>query len=95
MGIFSDLKRHQELKPHRKYGLWCHHSKDIDLEHIPGIINPSDMFTKEMKDNTHFRNIKDSMMVSLQSFLKYSHNILFHIISVQKFLHIIPYGQST
>ena len=35
------------------------------------------------------------MMVSLQSFLKYSHNILFHIISVQKFLHIIPFGQST
>ena len=31
----------------------CYQSKDIDVEHTPGIINPSDVFTKEMKDNTH------------------------------------------
>ena len=24
----------------------CHHSKDVDVDHIPGIINPSDIFTK-------------------------------------------------
>ena len=59
----------------------CHQSKDVDVNHIPGIINPSNIFTKEMKDNTHFRNIRDSMMVVLQAFLKYSHNVPSHIIS--------------
>ena len=24
----------------------CHQSKDVDVDHIPGIINPSDIFTK-------------------------------------------------
>ena len=48
----------------------CHHSKDVDVDHIPGIINPSNIFTKEMKDNTHLKNLIDSKMVSLQAFLK-------------------------
>ena len=60
----------------------------MDVEHIPGIINPHDIFTKEMKDNTHFRNLRDSMMVSLQAFLKYNHNVPTHIISANK---ILPY----
>ena len=66
----------------------CHQSKDVDVEHIPGIINPSNIFTKEMKDNTHFRNLRDSMMVSLQAFLKYKHNVPTHIILANK---ILPY----
>ena len=74
-------------------------SKDVDIEHIPGIINPSNIFTKEMKDNTHFRNIRNSMMVSLQAFLKYNHNVPTHIISAYKILpyysirlkYIVPY----
>ena len=64
----------------------CHQSKYVHVEHIPGIINPSDIFTKEMKDNTHFRNLRDSMMVSLQDFLKHSHNVPTHIISANKIL---------
>ena len=48
----------------------CHQSKDVDVKHISGIINPSYIFTKEMKDNTYFINLRDSMMVSLQDFLK-------------------------
>ena len=39
-----------------------------------------------MKDNTHFRNLRDSMMVSLQAFLKYSHNVPTHNIYAKKFL---------
>ena len=78
----------------------CHQSKDVNVYHIPGIINPRDIFTKEMKDNAHFRNIRDSMMVYLQAFLKYSHNIPTHIISAKKLLpyysicseHIVPYS---
>ena len=64
----------------------CHQPKHVTVDHIPGIINPSDIFTKEMKDNTHFRNLIDSMMVSLQAFLKYSHNFPTHIISANKIL---------
>ena len=66
----------------------CHQSKDVDVEHIPGIINPSDIFKKEVKDNTKFRNLRDSMMVSLQAFMKYSRNIPSRIISADK---ILPY----
>ena len=65
--------------------LECHHLKDLEVKNIPGIINPSDIFKKEMKDNTHFRNLRDSMMVSLQAFLKYNHNFP---ISANK---LIPY----
>ena len=76
----------------------CHQSKYVDVDHTPGIINPSDIFTKEMKDNTRFKNIRDSMMVSLQMFLKYSHNVTTHIIYSKKILpyysirseHIVP-----
>ena len=65
-----------------------HQTKDVGVEHIPGIINPSNIFTKEINYNTHFRNIIDSVMVSLQAFLKYSHNVHSHIISADK---ILPY----
>ena len=76
----------------------CHQSKYVDVNHIHGIINPSDIFTKEMKYNMYFRNIRDSMMVSLQAFLKYSHNVPTHIIYANKTLpyysirseHIFP-----
>ena len=62
------------------------HSRDVDVEHIPGIINPSGIFTKEMKDNTHLINLRDSIMVSLQAFLKYNHNVPTHIISATKII---------
>ena len=39
-----------------------------------------------MKDNTHFINLRDSMMVSLQDFLKYHQSIPSHIISSKKIL---------
>ena len=64
----------------------CHQSKYVDFEHIPGIINPINIFTKEIKDNTHFRNIIDSMMVSLQAFHNYNNNYTTHIISANKIL---------
>ena len=66
----------------------CHQSKYVDVDHIPGIINPSDIFTKEMEDSIHFRNLRNSMMVYLQAFLKYSHNFPTHIIYAKK---ILPY----
>ena len=84
MGGFSNLKGHQESKHPRKYG-----SKFPSVvEHIPGIINPIDIFTKEIKDKIHFRNLRDTMMFSLQAFLKYNHNVPTHMISANK---ILPY----
>ena len=65
-----------------------HQSKYVEVEHISGIINPSNIFRKEMRDNTHLSNIIASMMVSLQAFLKYSHNFPTRIISANK---ILPY----
>ena len=44
------------------------------------------IITKEIKDNTHFRNIRDSVMVSLKAFLKYSRKAPLHIISDDKLL---------
>ena len=55
---------------------------------MPGIINPSNISTREMKDNTHFINLRDSMIVSIQAFLKYSHKVPSHIISSEK---LLPY----
>ena len=48
MGGFSNLKRHQAYKLPRNMVRECHQLKDVDVEHILGIINPSDIFTKEM-----------------------------------------------
>ena len=41
------------------------------IHHIPGRINPSDIFTKEMRDEVHFRSLRDCMMVSKSVFTKY------------------------
>ena len=52
-----------------------HQSNNVDADRIPGIINPSDIFMKEMNDIIHFINLRYFMMVSLKDFLKYSHNV--------------------
>ena len=36
----------------------------IQVKHIPGIINSADIFTKELKDSAHFCRLRDSFMVS-------------------------------
>ena len=86
MGGLSNPKRYKTLNLQENMVRECCQSKDLDVEHIPGIINPSNIFTKEMKDNTHIIILRDSMMVSLQAFLKYNHNVPTHIISANKFL---------
>ena len=65
-----------------------HHSGACHISHIPGQINPSDIFTKEMKDGAHFRRLRDCMMASKAAFLKYHHNVPSHIISAER---IVPY----
>ena len=64
------------------------HAGRILVSHIPGIINPSNIFTKEMKDATHFRRLRDSMRCSKQAFFKHHHNVPSHITASEK---ILPY----
>ena len=43
-------------------------AKEVDICHIPRDVNPSDIFTKEMRDTTHFRTLRDSFMMSAEKF---------------------------
>jgi hypothetical protein len=43
--------------------------KTIAVKHISGKINPADIFTKEMRDGTHFCCLQDSFMSQLSIFL--------------------------
>ena len=43
-------------------------AKAMDLFHIPGDINPIDIFTKEMRNAAHFRTLRDSFMMSAEKF---------------------------
>jgi hypothetical protein len=45
-----------------------HQSGVTKVTHIPGVINSSDLFTKELKDAAHFRRCRDSFMVSKSVF---------------------------
>ena len=63
--------KHMNLKENRvresqANGLTC-------VKHIPGKVNPSDIFTKEMKDAAHFRECRDMFMVSLNNFIEHGH----------------------
>lgn len=66
----------------------AHQDKEVVIKHIPGIINPSDIFTKEMKDAAHFRRLRDCIMCSRSVFLKYHQNIPSEVISHNK---LLPY----
>ncbi|KAL7489171.1 hypothetical protein ACHAW6_014756, partial [Cyclotella cf. meneghiniana] len=60
----------KHISLHENCAREAHHSKIVKITHIPGVINASDLFTKELKDAAHFRCCRDSMMVSRQNFLK-------------------------
>ena len=54
-------------------------SNSTFLTHIPGGINASDIFTKEIKDGAHYRRLRDSMMVSKANFLRHHHTVPEHL----------------
>ena len=66
----------------------CHQARSTKVVHIAGVINPSDIFTKEMRDGAHFRRLRDSMMVSKAAFNKYQHCVPTHIVTKER---ILPY----
>ena len=65
-----------------------HQAKVVRVKHNPGVINPSDIFTKEMQDAAHFRRLCDSMMCSKSVFLRYGHTVPTHITTAER---ILPY----
>ena len=58
----------------------------ITVEHVSGKCNPSDIFTKEMRDGTNFRHLCDSFMSRTSTFLKGIYNSL-HPLSSQPITH--------
>ena len=56
-----------------------HQRGTTKVTHIPGKINASDLFTKELKDAAHFRACRDSFMVSRNNFLTHGHVLPSHL----------------
>ena len=61
-------------------------NKRVNVTHIPGVINPADIFTKEMKDGAHFCRLRDCMMCSKASYLKYHSNVPSEVVTAEKML---------
>ena len=62
--------RHMELRKNSVRELV--NDKCLRIIFVPGKYNPSDIFTKEMKDASHFRILRDSFMSSASTFLQAS-----------------------
>ena len=54
-------------------------SKLLTVKHVAGKINPSDMFTTEMRDGTHFRRLCDSFMSRLSDLVNASLMAVHHV----------------
>jgi len=52
-----------------------HQDNSAHVAHIPGIINASDLFTKEIKCAIHYCRLCDSMMVSKANFIRFHHTV--------------------
>eukprot|EP00804_Cyclotella_cryptica_P002399 CCRYP_004096-RA/>CCRYP_004096-RA protein AED:0.22 eAED:0.22 QI:0/0/0/1/0/0/3/0/917 len=65
--------KHMNLR--ENYIRKAHHLGLAEVRHIPGVINTSNIFTKELRDAAHFRRCRDTMMVSKINFEKYGHAI--------------------
>jgi hypothetical protein len=63
----SKAARHIELREN-SVREWVQ-DNTLNVVHVPGKINPADIFTKEMRDGAHFRCLRDSFMSRLSDFL--------------------------
>jgi len=66
----SKAARHIELREN-SVREWIQ-SKLLTVKHVSGKLNPSDIFTKEMRDGMHFRRLRDSFMSCLSDFVNAS-----------------------
>jgi hypothetical protein len=72
----SKAARHIELREN-SIREWIQ-SKLLTVKHVSGKINPADIFTKEMRDGTHFRRLRDSFMSRLSDFVNDSLLMVHH-----------------
>ena len=72
----SKAARHIELRDN-SIREWVQ-DKTLDVKHVPGKVNPADIFTKEMRDGAHFRRLRDSFMSRLSDFLRDSILVVHH-----------------
>ena len=61
---------HMEMRENTMHE-WVHDAS-IQILHVPGWINPADIFTKEMRDRAHNCCLRDSFMCPLSDFLQQS-----------------------
>jgi hypothetical protein len=52
--------------------------KTLNVVHVAGKVNPTNIFTKEMTDVAHFRRLRDSFMIHLSDFMNGSLLHLYH-----------------
>ena len=88
VGNLSYIKRYQTPQPQGKHGLGipsvqrCQGGAHTWHHQPQGHLHQGD------EGKNHHHNLRDSIMVSLQAFLRYHHNVPSHIISSDK---ILPY----
>ena len=66
----SKAARHIELREN-SVREWVQ-DNTLNVVHVPGKINPADIFPKEMRDGVHFWRLRDSFMSRLSDFLNNS-----------------------
>eukprot|EP00804_Cyclotella_cryptica_P021483 CCRYP_005804-RA/>CCRYP_005804-RA protein AED:0.39 eAED:0.32 QI:0/-1/0/1/-1/1/1/0/524 len=73
------LKGTKHINLHENCVREAHQSGVVRVKHMPGVINASDLFTKELRDAAHFRRCRDSFMVSKSNFMRHQHCIPSHL----------------
>ncbi len=68
--------RHMELR--KNFVREWVENKTLNVFHVSGRVNPTDIFTKEMQDGAHFRRLQDSFMCRLSDFLQQSLLVIHH-----------------
>jgi hypothetical protein len=68
--------RHMELR--ENYVREWVADKTLNILHVSGRVNPTDIFTKEMRDGAHFRRLQDSFMCCLSDFIQQSILVIHH-----------------
>jgi hypothetical protein len=63
----SKAARHIELREN-SVCKWVQ-DKTLSVKHVAGKTNPTNIFTKEMRDGAHFRRLQDSFMSWLSDFV--------------------------
>jgi hypothetical protein len=68
--------RHMELRKN-SVREWVQ-DKTLNILHVSGCVNPTDIFTKEMWDGAHFWRLQDSFTCRLSDFLQQSILVIHH-----------------